>query len=77
MVKMEDEEDPNEPDPVLGVQRLQFPVDIPDRVLKESGDVLEGSPLLSHVSGLPGGEHELGKVAIGLLGQRSTQIGKS
>jgi hypothetical protein len=68
---MEDEEDPDESDSVGFVKRVHFPIDVGEWVLEESGDVLEGSPLLGHVSGLSSGSHELSEVTIGLFGQSS------
>lgn len=52
LVEMENEQHPHESDSVLGVQGLQLPVDIAEGVLEESGNVLVGSPLLRHITGL-------------------------
>lgn len=71
MVKVEDEKQPGESDSVLGVKRLHFPVDVAEWVLKESGDVLEGSPFLGHISWLSSGGNKLGKISISLLCQSS------
>jgi len=49
---MPDEKAPNESDSVLVVKWLNFPVDIAEWVLEESSDILECSPLLSHISWL-------------------------
>ncbi len=48
---------------------LDFPIDIGEGVLKESCDVLEGSPFLGHVSRLPCRKKELIEVSISLLSQ--------
>lgn len=61
----------NESDSVLSMQRFNFPVNITVWILEESGNVLECSPFLCHVSGLPCGLHELGKITISFLGQSS------
>jgi hypothetical protein len=68
---MPDEEQPDESDSVLHYQGLHLPVSIGEGVLEESCDVLEGSPLLSHISGLSCRSHELGEVTIGLLSKGS------
>lgn len=52
LIEMPCQEYPNKPDSVLIVKRGKFPVDVAEGVLKESSDVLEGSPLLGHVSWL-------------------------
>lgn len=49
---MPDKKNPDESDSVLSVEWLDFPVDVSSGVLEESGDVLESSPLLSHISWL-------------------------
>ena len=74
LVQVEHEEHPGKSDAVLGVEGLNFPVHVSHGVLHEAGNVLEGSPSLSIVSGLLGGVDELAEVTVGLLGQSSTQI---
>ena len=69
---MEYEEDPYKSNSVCLVQGLQFPIKIAEWILEESGDVLEGSPLLGHVSWFSSCHHKLGEVTISLLGKRST-----
>ena len=68
---MEAEEEPEEADSVLGVQGVHLPVNVGEGVLEESSDVLEGSPLLGHVTGLSCGHNELVEVTIGLLSESS------
>ncbi len=54
LVEMEDQQNPCESDSVLGMKGLDFPVDVGEGILEESSNVLECSPLLGHISGLPG-----------------------
>ena len=68
---MEAEEEPEETDSVLSVEGVDLPVDIGEGVLKESSNVLERSPLLSHVTGLSCRNNELVEVTIGLLSEGS------
>ena len=68
---MEYEQHPDESDSVLLMKWLYLPVDISEWILEESGDVLECSPLLSHVSWLTGRSHELCEVSISFLGKSS------
>ena len=68
---MEDQEEPEETDSVLSVKGVNLPVDIAERVLPESGNVLEGSPLLCHITGLSSGNHKLVEVTISLLSKCS------
>lgn len=69
MVKMPDEEEPDESDSVLGMEGLHLPESVAKGILEESGDVLESSPFLGHISGLSCGCHKLSEVSISLLGQ--------
>jgi len=71
LVKVPDEKDPHESDSVLRVKRVNFPESITEGILEETSDVLKGSPLLCHVSGLSCCVHELAEVTIGFLGQSS------
>ncbi len=71
---MEAKEEPEETDSVLGVEGVDLPVDIGEGVLKESSNVLEGSPLLCHVTGLSCGNNELVEVTVGLLSECSILI---
>jgi len=68
---VEDQEEPEETDSVLGVKGVNLPVDIAEGVLPESGNVLEGSPLLSHITGLSSGYHKLVEVTVSLLSECS------
>lgn len=68
---MEDEEEPEETDAVLLNEWLNLPVKIAEWVLEEPGNVLEGSPLLSHIARLPCGSDELSEITISLLGKSS------
>jgi hypothetical protein len=70
---MEYKQHPNESNSVLGMEWLDFPMQVTQRILEESCEVLESSPFLSHISGLSCGKHELGKIAISFLGKGSTQ----
>ena len=72
--EMEDEAEPDIPDSILLVERLYFPITVPEGILVESCDVLESSPSLGIISGFPSSVDELGKVSVGLLGKSS--IGK-
>ena len=71
LVKVEEQQRPDNSNSVLTRQSGRLPEGVAPGVLHEASDVLEGSPLLSHVAGLRGPGHELGEVAIGLLGQGS------
>ena len=68
---MEAKEEPEETDSVLGVEGVDLPVDIGEGVLKESSNVLEGSPLLCHVTGLSCGDNKLSEITISLLSESS------
>ena len=71
MIKMPDEENVDNSNSVLVSQSSNFPEGITEWVLEESGDVLECSPFLSHVSWLLGPSDELSEITIGLLGEGS------
>ena len=71
MIKMPDEENVDNSNSVLVSQSSNFPEGITEWVLEESGDVLECSPFLSHVSWLLGFSDELSEITIGLLGEGS------
>ncbi len=73
LIKMEPNQNPHHPDSVLVVQVLSFPVDISERILVESGNVLVSSPFLSIISWLSCLGNELREVAISLLRKRSIQ----
>ena len=66
---MEDEQDPEETDAVLLMEGLHFPVEVAKGVFEESSNILEGSPLLCHVTGLSCGYYKLSEVAISLLSE--------
>jgi len=68
---MPDEENVDNSNSVLVSQSSNFPEGITEWVLEESGDVLECSPFLSHVSWLLGPSDELSEITIGLLGEGS------
>jgi len=51
---MEDQKKPDESDSVLLMQWLHLPIDITEWVLEESSNIFECSPLLRHITGLPG-----------------------
>ena len=53
-VELSHEKHPDQANSVLVYEALQFPVAVSEGVLHESCDVLEGSPLLSVISGLLG-----------------------
>ena len=69
---MEDEEKPDEANTVLLDEGLHLPVEVAEGVLEETSNVLECSPLLSHIAGLSSGSHELAEVTVSLLSKRST-----
>ena len=66
---MEYEQDPEETDAVLLMERLYFPVEVAEGVFEESSNILEGSPLLCHVTGLSCGHNKLSEVTISLLSE--------
>jgi hypothetical protein len=68
---MEDEEKPEETDAILLNERLHFPVQVAEWVFKEPGNVLECSPLLSHITWLSGCSNKLSEITISLLCKRS------
>ena len=67
LVEVEDQKQPDESNAVLLVQGLNLPVEVTEGVLEESSNVLERSPLLSHIARLAGSANKLSKVAISLL----------
>jgi hypothetical protein len=71
LVQVEDEQHPEETDAVLLVKRLNFPVEVSKRIFEESSDVLEGSPLLCHVTMLSCGHNKLSEITICLLSECS------
>ncbi len=68
---MEDEQEPDEADTVLLLERLNFPIEIAEGVLEESCNILEGSPLLCHITRLSGCSNKLSEVTVGFLGKSS------
>ena len=68
---MEDQEEPEETNSVLSVEGVHLPVDIAEGVLEEPSDVLECSPFLGHITGLPCGADKLVEITIGLLREGS------
>jgi hypothetical protein len=68
---VENKEEPEETDSVLSMERIHFPEDITEWVLPESSDVLEGSPLLCHVTRLSCGHNKLSEITICLLSECS------
>jgi|TARA_B110001450_G_scaffold230609_1_gene231981 hypothetical protein len=66
-----DQENVDNSDSVLVSEGSDFPEGITEWVLEESGDVLECSPFLSHVSWLLGSSDELSEITIGLLSEGS------
>ena len=72
LVQMPDQEHPAESNPILVGQRGHLPESISEWVFKETRDVLEGSPFLSHVSWLTGFVYKFGEVAVGLFSQGSS-----
>ena len=71
LVEMPNQEHIDNSDSVLAGKLCNLPEGVAKWILKESGDVLECSPFLSHVSGLGGLSYELGEITIGLLGKCS------
>ena len=61
---MEDKDSPPEPNSVLGVEGLNFPVHIAEGVLIESSNVLKHSVSLGSVSWLSSLVHKLAEVTI-------------
>lgn len=74
MVKMEYQKTPNESDSVLLVERIQLPINVSKWILEETSYVLEGTPFLSHVSGLSCRSDKLSEVTICFFGQRSKRV---
>lgn len=68
---MPHEEQPDEADAVLLVERLNFPIKITEWVLEETSNIFECSPLLCHITRLSCGIHELSEITVSLLGKRS------
>jgi hypothetical protein len=68
---MPNKKGPDESDSVLSVEWLHFPVNITEGVLEQSCNILECSPLLSHISGLSSCENELREITISLLSKSS------
>ena len=66
---MEYEQDPEETDAVLLMEGLYFPVEVAKGIFEESSNILEGSPLLCHVTGLSCGNNKLSEVTISLLSE--------
>ena len=73
-VQVEGASEPHEAHAVLLVQRRRLPVHIANWVFKEASDVLETSPLLTHVLRLLHVRNKLGKVAISVLRESSISI---
>ena len=73
-VEVEDQENPDETDAVLLVEGLYFPVEVAEGVLEESSNILEGSPLLCHITRLSSGGDEFSEVTISLLSKSSIRI---
>jgi len=65
---MPDQEQVDESYSVLGMKRVHFPEYVSEWVFKESGDILEGSPFLCHVSWLSCRGHEFSKITLCFLG---------
>ena len=70
---MEDEEYPDESDPILLMERVNFPEEIASRVLEEASKVLVRSPFLCLISWLLGRVDEFKEVSIGVLSESSLQ----
>jgi hypothetical protein len=68
---VEDQQDPEETDAVLLMERLYFPVEVAEGVFEESSNILEGSPLLCHVTRLSCGHNKLSEITVGLLSECS------
>ena len=68
---MEDQQNPEETDAVLLMERLYFPVEVAEGVFEESSNILEGSPLLCHVTRLSCGHNKLSEITVGLLSECS------
>jgi hypothetical protein len=64
---VEDEEKPEETNAILLDEWLNLPVQVTEWVFEESSNVLECSPLLGHIAGLPGGSNKLAEITISLL----------
>ena len=74
LIQVKDQEDVDNSNSVLVSKGGNFPEGVTEWVLKESGEVLESSPFLSHVSWLLSLSNELGVITISLLGQSSKQF---
>ena len=72
MIKMPDQENVDNSDSALVGKGCNFPEGIAEWVLEESGDVLECSPFLSHISWLLGPSDELGEITVSLLSEGSS-----
>jgi hypothetical protein len=74
LVQVPDKENVNDSNSVLVGKGSNFPEGITEWVLEESGDVLECSPFLSHISWLLGFSNEFSEITIGLLGEGSNEL---
>ena len=66
---MESNEEVHDSKSILFVERINLPVSVPNWVLIETRDILEGSPSLTIISWLVNIINKLGEISIGLLGQ--------
>ena len=71
LVEVEDQENPNESNPVLTVEGLDFPIKVSKWIFEESGKIFVSSPFLGHISGFTRSLNKLSEVSICFLGKRS------
>ena len=64
---MPNQQQVDEPDPVLGMERLDFPEHVAKGILEPSCNVFESPPFLGHVSWLPRRVDKLAEITISLL----------
>jgi len=71
---MPDKEDIYDSDSVLSVETSHLPESVSEWILKESCDVLEGSPFLCHISWLGSFSDKLSEIAVSLFGKSSIKL---
>jgi hypothetical protein len=55
------------------VKWVDFPEEVTEGILVESGNILESSPFLGHISWLSCGSDKLSKITISLLSESSIE----
>jgi len=71
LVQVPNEENPDDSDAILLVERIQLPVSVPNWIFVEASDVFKSSPFLGVVTRLLSIEDEFTKVSVSLFSERS------